>query len=194
MTLRIIGGEFKGRLLKAPKGFKTRPTLSILRKAVFDMLQFTIQNTRFLDLFAGSGLMGIEALSRGAAHTTFVDNNSASIRCIEENLKLLGLHTKGDVLALDATAALQRCAKKKLTFDIIYIDPPYKLSQTTPILQKFLHFIDTQSLLSQNGTVLVEERAPPTLDPDIPFSHLRYIKSRQFSDSIVHQYLRPLAQ
>jgi 16S rRNA (guanine966-N2)-methyltransferase len=71
MTLRIIGGQFKNRLLKAPKGSKTRPTLAILRKAVFDMLQFTIPDARFLDLFAGSGVMGIEALSRGAGHAAF---------------------------------------------------------------------------------------------------------------------------
>lgn len=189
MTLRIIGGEFRNRLLKAPKGLKTRPTLAILRKAVFDMLQSSIQDARFLDLFAGSGLMGLEALSRGAAHTTFIDSDRTAIRCIEENIQLLGLQDRAATFLLDASAALRHCVKKKLIFDIIYIDPPYKLSQTTPILQELLQFIDTHNLLSEQGTLLVEETTPPQLHP-ADLATLRFINTRKFSDSVLHQYAR----
>ncbi len=189
MTLRIIGGAFKGRLLKAPKGTQTRPTLSIMRKAVFDMLQFTIENTQFLDLFAGSGLMGIEALSRGAAHATFVDHSRAAVHCIEENLKLLGLQSRADVFVFDANTALHKCAKKKRAFDVIYIDPPYKLSQTTPLLRELLQCIDVHSLLLPGGTVLIEESAPATLPGDISLSHMRYSTTRRFSDTILHQFV-----
>jgi 16S rRNA (guanine966-N2)-methyltransferase len=189
MSLRIIGGEFRNRLLKAPKGIKTRPTLAILRKAVFDMLQFTIQEAHFLDLFAGSGLMGIEALSRGAARACFIDKDRTAIRCIEENLKVLGLQDKAEVLLLDASAALHRFAKKKSTFDVIYIDPPYPLSQTTPILQDLLQFIDTHSLLAPQGHLLIEETTPSKLSNEMPLNTLRFVNTRQFSDSLLHQYI-----
>lgn len=190
MSLRIIGGEFKNRLLKAPKNLKTRPTLAVLRKAVFDMLQFTIADSRFLDLFAGSGLMGIEALSRGASHAVFIDNDRIAVRCIEENLKLLGLQERADVYLLEANAALSKCVKKNSLFDVIYIDPPYKLSQETPILQDLLHFIDTHSLLAPGGSLLIEETTPPVLKETIELSTLHFVSTRKFSDSILHQYAR----
>lgn len=188
MSMRIIGGEFKNRLLKAPKGLKTRPTLAIMRKAVFDMLQFTIPNARFLDLFAGSGLMGIEALSRGAAHAAFIDNDRTAIRCIEDNLKLLNLQNKSEVHLCDAFTALQKFAKKKSAFDVIYIDPPYKLSQDTSILQELLLFIDTHSLLSEQGILLIEETTPPRLSSALELASLHFVNTRKFSDSVLHQY------
>ncbi len=189
MSLRIIGGRFRNRLLKTPKGDKTRPTLAIMRKAVFDMLQFSLPDASFLDLFAGSGIMGIEALSRGAAHATFVDKDRHALSCIKDNLELLQLTDQADILACDAKVALQQCAKKKLTYDIIYIDPPYKLSQTTPLLTELLHFIDTHQLLNPEGTLLVEETTPASLN-HFSSPHLRFIDSRQFSDSILHQFRR----
>jgi 16S rRNA (guanine966-N2)-methyltransferase len=190
MTLRIIGGEFKNRLLKAPKSLKTRPTLAVLRKAVFDMLQFTIADARFLDLFAGSGLMGIEALSRGASHAVFIDNDRTAVRCIEENLKLLGLQDRADVYLLEANAALTKCVKKKSVFDVIYIDPPYKLSAETPILKELLLFIDAHSFLSEGGSLLIEETTPPSLKSTLELSSLHFVNTRKFSDSILHQYAR----
>src|SRR5436190_21108965 len=106
------------------------------------MLQFTIEGARFLDLFAGSGLMGIEALSRRAAHACFIDKDRTAVRCIEENLRLLGVQNKAEVFLCDASAAMHKFAKKQCAFDVIYIDPPYLLSQTTPILYELLQFID----------------------------------------------------
>jgi 16S rRNA (guanine966-N2)-methyltransferase len=188
MTLRIIGGEFKNRLLKAPKGLKTRPTLAIMRKAVFDMLQFTVVDARFLDLFAGSGLMGLEALSRGAKHACFIDKDRTAVHCIEENLKLLGLHNRAEVYLLEAVHALHKLAKKTIIFDIIYIDPPYFLSQTTPILQELLQFIDQHALLAPKGRLFIEETTPPPLSSSMKLSTLHYVDMRKFSDSVLHQY------
>ncbi len=188
MTLRIIGGEFRNRLLKAPKGHKTRPTLAIMRKAVFDMLQFIIPQARFLDLFAGSGLMGIEALSRGAVHAAFIDNDRTAVRCIEENLKCLGVQDRAEVHFSDAALALSRFVKKKCVFDVIYIDPPYKLSQDTSILQELLLFIDTHSMLSAQGVLLIEETTPPALSTQLELTTLHFVNTRKFSDSILHQF------
>ncbi|MBS0624726.1 MAG: 16S rRNA (guanine(966)-N(2))-methyltransferase RsmD [Verrucomicrobia bacterium] len=122
MTLRIIGGQFKGRILKSPKSTTTRPTQGVVREAVFNICQDLIREARFLDLFAGSGAMGLEALSRGASHATFVERDKNAASCIKENLTLLNLVSKSQVISIDAEAAL-----KKMTspFDIIYIDPPY---------------------------------------------------------------------
>lgn len=188
MSLRIIGGTFRNRLLKAPKGQKTRPTLAILRKSVFDMLQFTIDGASFLDLFAGSGLMGIEALSRGASTAVFIDQDRSAVRCIEENIKFLHLEHKVEVRLMDAMNALQQFAKKKRTFDVIYIDPPYQLSQQTLILQELLLFIDTHALLAPQGIVLIEETTPPQLPSTLSLSTLHHVNTRQFSNSILHQY------
>ena len=89
MGLRILGGTFRNRLLKSPKGEQTRPTLAVMRKSVFDILQTQIEGAAFLDLYAGSGAMGLEALSRGASHATFVDANRFALSCIEDNICLL---------------------------------------------------------------------------------------------------------
>ncbi|HEY2810189.1 MAG TPA: 16S rRNA (guanine(966)-N(2))-methyltransferase RsmD [Rhabdochlamydiaceae bacterium] len=187
--MKIIGGKYRNRLLKAPKGVKTRPTLAILRKAVFDMLQPVIVDAHFLDLFAGSGLMGLEALSRGAAKATFIDSDRAAVRCIEENVKLLSLKQQANIYCCDALSALQISAKKHIAFDIIYIDPPYQLSQTTPILKEILLFLETHPLLNPGGIVMVEESSPATLPiPELPLTALRYDNTRKFSDSLLHKY------
>jgi len=190
MSLRIIGGELRNRTLKSPRNQKTRPTLAILRKAVFDIAQNKLIDAQFLDLFAGSGVMGIEALSRGASHVTFIDRDPAAIRCVQENLKLFSLQEKADVFCLDALAALHKCAKKKKPFSLIYIDPPYALSKTTSLLSELLCYIDTHELLLAEGILFVEEGAPATLPQKLPpLSHLRYVNSRQFSDSLLHQFV-----
>lgn len=189
MSLRILGGALRNRLLKSPKGIKTRPTLAIMRKATFDIVQFKIEGAQFLDLFAGSGAMGIEALSRGAAFSTFVDQDRSAVHCLKDNLQLLHLEDKTQLLSSDIWHALRYLLKKKASFDIIYIDPPYKMSQNTPLLQELLTFIDTHRLLNTKGALFIEESTPPTLPSDsLSLKALSYIDSRTFSHSILHQY------
>lgn len=185
--MRIIGGAYRNRLLKAPKSDTTRPTLAVLRKAVFDILQPCIADARFLDLFAGSGLMGLEALSRGAAHATFVENDRTALRIIQENINTLGVQDQCAILALDALRALHICAKKKHPFDVIYIDPPYAVAKK--ILPELLLFIDAQALLSPGGTLFLETRAPAP-PPDVALAALHFVNSRTFSDTVLHQYRR----
>src|SRR5690349_14081953 len=98
MTLRIIGGTLRGRRLLSPKSSLTRPTTAIVRKSVFDICQEIIVDAEFLDLFAGSGAMGIEALSRGAKHVTFVDSNAQAIQCVEHNLRLFKMEKQATIL------------------------------------------------------------------------------------------------
>jgi 16S rRNA (guanine966-N2)-methyltransferase len=185
--MKIIGGTYRSRLLKAPKGSATRPTLAISRKALFDILQADIEGAHFLDLFAGSGLIGLEALSRGAAHTTFVENDRSALHVIKENIQTLHVEQQTSILSFDALHALRTLAKKKKAFDIIYIDPPYALIESAPILSELLLFIDTHALLKTDGTLFIE--APAGLAPPaLTLPSLQLLNSRTFSGSALHLY------
>lgn len=185
--MRIIGGAYRNRLLKAPKGDTTRPTLAILRKALFDIVQAHIVDASFLDLFAGSGLIGLEALSRGAAHATFVENEPAALHAIKENIKTLHVEKQTSILPFDALRALRTLAKKAKAFDIIYIDPPYHLIESSSILDNLLLFIDAHTLLAQGGLLFIEARAL-TKPPALSLKSLHYLNKRTFSGTILHQY------
>jgi 16S rRNA (guanine966-N2)-methyltransferase len=190
MSFRIIGGSFRNRPLKSPKGEKTRPTLAVMRKAVFDILQSQVEDAQFLDLFAGSGAVGLEALSRGAEHATFVESDRSALRCIEENIHTLKVELKSSVLGYDCLLALKKLAKGKLRFDIVYVDPPYAAAAN--LLKEVLLFFDGNEILNKGGVLFLEEAMPPTLTPkNLPLANLRYIDSRTFSRSTLHQFRLP---
>jgi 16S rRNA (guanine966-N2)-methyltransferase len=191
MTLRIIGGAFRSRLLKTPKGIKTRPTSAIMRKCVFDICQQHIQGKHVLDLFAGSGAMGLEALSRGAAHATFIDKDKQAIRTIEENIALLNVETSCCTYLGDAFSILKRKTIKH--FDLVYIDPPYQdkgLSETdTCMYAELLEFFDQNPLLNENALVFVETSSFSKHIQTKALTHLALLNVRAFGKSLLHQYL-----
>lgn len=184
MSLRILGGSFRNRLLKSPKTPLTRPTLAVLRKAVFDILHTKIADAVFLDLFAGSGAMGIEALSRGASHAAFVDNNPISLRCLKENIHLLQLEKKSSIFPCSYKQALKQLSKKAMQFDIAYIDPPYDLSLKTPILQEILALFDSSCFIKPNGFVFIEEAA----QSQFTLKSFDFVSTRKFSGTFLQQY------
>lgn len=179
MSLRIIGGTFRNRPIKSPKGDRTRPTSALMRKALFDICQPFIEGASFLDLFAGSGAMGIEAISRGAAHATFVDKDKHALDCILSNLKALQIESACTVIAGAVPAALKRLKKP---FDIVYIDPPYGQVEIAPLLV----FFDTQDLLTPAAHVFVE--TDHILEP-IPLEHLAAKEKRKYGNSFLYEYL-----
>lgn len=120
--MRVITGIARGRRLKEPQGLETRPTTDRVKEGIFSSIQFEIEGRRVLDLFGGTGQMGIEALSRGAAHCTFVDLRKEAVGIIRENLKLTGLEGQATVVQGDALTFLTRCREK---YDVIFLDPPY---------------------------------------------------------------------
>lgn len=148
--MRIIAGEYKGRVLKSPPDTKTRPTSDRLRETLFNILSPRIVGSRFLDLCAGSGAVGIEALSRGALHTTFVDRSRKMAALIESNLNLCRAPKESyEVVLSDATAFIKRKRENsKGSCDIVFFDPPYA-DDYTPIL----------SLLSQHETSILSDDA-----------------------------------
>jgi 16S rRNA (guanine(966)-N(2))-methyltransferase RsmD len=189
MSLKILGGTFRNRSLKTPKGPQTRPTLAILRKAVFDICQQEIEGAIVLDLFAGSGAMGLEALSRGAAHATFVDKDRYALSCIYENIKLFQLEPQAEVIGTDVLAALKKLSARKKQFDIVTIDPPYATATQTAILPTILTFLETHDMLKNGAIVFVEEGSPATLKPaTLKLEKLSHLNSRTFSQSVLHQF------
>ena len=120
--MRVIGGEFRSRVLKSVPGLEVRPTPDRLREALFNILAPRIAGTVFADLYAGTGAVGIEALSRGASRAIFVENNRAAIGILRENLRSLGLDGRAEVRQGKATALIG-----KITADIVFLDPPYDL-------------------------------------------------------------------
>ena len=184
MSLRIIGGQFKGRILKTPKGSLTRPTQGMLRESVFNICQLQIEGGNFLDLFAGSGAMGLESISRGAAHATLVEKDRNALIAIRENIASLQIESQVSLMTCSAEVALQRLASP---FDIIYIDPPYALP-AAPLVEKVLG----AKLLAPQGILFIEERFRAKATAPL-FSSLLWIDSRKFGDALLHQYRSALA-
>ncbi|MCM8779767.1 MAG: 16S rRNA (guanine(966)-N(2))-methyltransferase RsmD [Candidatus Omnitrophica bacterium] len=130
--MRILSGKYKGRVIKMPPG--VRPTQDKVRKSFFDILKDCIEGVKFLDLFAGSGVMGIEALSRGASFCVFVEAAGQQSKTLRENLDLLGIRD-ALVLAQDAQRAIENLHKQKKFFDIVFLDPPYYQDMAKKTLQ-----------------------------------------------------------
>ncbi len=152
--MRVITGSCKGRKLTAPAGEAVRPTTDTVKEAVFSIIQFSIEGRRFLDAFAGSGQMGIEALSRGAAYAVFLDNSRASLAVIRKNLTLTRLEERARVIQTDTISYLTGCRE---TFDMAYLDPPYQQG----LLQKALQLLP--AVMSPSGVILCEHPAEETL-------------------------------
>lgn len=180
--LRIIGGEFKGRILKSPKTDTTRPTQSMVREALFNICQNKIAGAYFLDLFAGSGAIGFEALSRGASKVYFAENNRNASQCIRENIELLHVEEKATLYPVDYRVALKNLQKKGESFDLIYIDPPYH-KPVEPILEELIEF----SVVKPGGLVFVEQRSIHGKPYESP--HYKSLDSRRFGEALLQQYL-----
>lgn len=150
--MRVISGKARGKKLVSLEGLNTRPTLDRVKEALFNIIQFDIQDKNVLDLFAGSGAIGIEAISRGAKSATFCDNSMDAIKIIETNIKNTRSTEKAVVLHKDYSLALKYLAKNNTKFDIIYLDPPYK----TDFAEKAIDEIINLSLLSKEGIIILE--------------------------------------
>ncbi len=145
--MRVISGKAGGRKLETLSGREVRPTSDMVKEAVFSIIQFDIEGRCFLDLFAGSGQMGIEALSRGARKAVLVDSSAASLATVRRNLEQTGLYGSAEIVADDSIAFLGKCEKR---FDIAYLDPPYG----TGLLQRALDILP--ALMNKGGRIICE--------------------------------------
>ena len=146
--MRVITGSARGRRLKELTGMETRPTTGKVKESIFSVIQFDIEGSRVLDLFAGTGQLGIEALSRGAAHGTFVDQRTDAVKLIRENLELCRLSDRATVRQGDAMTYLRSGEK----YDIIFLDPPY----ASPLLESALETIMTFDICGEHGIIVAE--------------------------------------
>ncbi len=160
--MRIVAGQAKGRKLFAPKGRHVRPTADQVREALFSLLGPRILNAQVLDLFAGTGALGLEALSRGAAHAVFVEKARQVRSVLERNILELGFEARSNVVLGDALEAISILERKKKLFDVIFLDPPYKGS----LLSKALYAIGVSELLGSKAIIAAEH--PSSCVPDLP--------------------------
>lgn len=150
--MRVISGNARGKKLVSLEGMNTRPTLDRVKEALFNIIQFDIVDKNVLDLFAGSGAIGIEAISRGAKSATFCDNSIDAIKIIETNVRNTRSTEKAKIIHGDFLTALKQLSKNKRTFDIVYLDPPYKTEFANIAIDKIIEL----NLLSKDGIIIVE--------------------------------------
>ncbi|MBO9607946.1 MAG: 16S rRNA (guanine(966)-N(2))-methyltransferase RsmD [Paenibacillaceae bacterium] len=156
--MRVISGTAKGRPLKAVPGMGTRPTTDKVKEAVFSMIGPYFDGGQTLDLFAGTGGLGIEALSRGMERAVFIDIEKTSIGVIRHNLQATGLEQRAEVYRNEASRAIAALSKREIRFDLVFLDPPYKLRTVDQLMQK----LQEADLLAPNACVVAEHDTETT--------------------------------
>lgn len=165
--MRVITGSARGRKLEQLVGDDVRPTTDRVKEAVFSIIQFNIEGRRFLDLFAGSGQMGIEALSRGAREAVFVDNRRESVEIVKRNLKSTKLDENAKVVQMDSVSFLNIGREK---FDFVFLDPPYGTGLLQAALQK------AESVMNKVGMIICES----PFNEELPESLSEFVKYREY--------------
>jgi len=181
--MRVVAGEAKGRRLKTPKTAGTRPIIDRVKTALFDILSVRVEDAHFLDLFAGTGSVGIEALSRGAARATFIEMNAAVLTVVRENLHITGLADRAETLHADAFKFL--LARATTPYDIIYVAPP----QYKGMAARALALLDGSPLVPDTGLVIVQihpkERAEIAA---VPLTRLVLTGERRYGSTLLMFY------
>jgi len=152
--MRVISGKARGTSLKAPEGLNTRPTTDRVKESVFNIIQSRLYDSVVIDLFSGSGNLGIESLSRNANKAYFIDNNKDSIQSIKENLKKTNLIDNSIVMQMDILSAMNKLSNQGVKANIIFLDPPYSKGLVAPTLDGIFSF----ELLQNDGIVVVEHK------------------------------------
>jgi 16S rRNA (guanine966-N2)-methyltransferase len=192
--MRVVTGEAKGRKLKGPKHGGTRPIIDRVKQALFNILSYRVEDARFLDLFAGTGSVGIEALSRGAASATFIEMNLKALNLVRENLQITGLAQRAETLHSDAFKFLQARATRESAaiqdrreYDIIYVAPP----QYQEMAAQALALLDSSPLVARTGLVIIQispkERAGVVA---VPLTHLALSDERRYGSTLLLFYAK----
>jgi 16S rRNA (guanine966-N2)-methyltransferase len=190
--MRISSGSLRGRnigtrrVFTGKKGEELRPTSAKVREALFDILRREIENAYFLDLYAGTGTVGFEAISRGAAGCCFVENSPVRVRTITEFARRLGLGEKAEVHKAEALHFLEKAVLSGMMFDIIFADPPYASKE----LEAILPFIDGHDILNTGGCLVTEH--PSKTMPAFQARSLRHVKNYKYGDTMLTLYRKEL--
>ena len=177
--MRIIGGEYKSRQILMPKGVEIRPTQDKVREAIFNILG-DVSDKTVLELFAGSGAFGIEAISRGAKSVAFVDDNFRCAQTIRANLESLGVSdSRYDIMKTNAMGVMPRLDKMEEKFDIVFLDPPYYKG----LAKNCLINIDSYDIVSPVGLVIIEHFKKDALDAEL--ERLLFLDERRYGDTVI---------
>ncbi len=179
--MRVISGFLKGKEIIGYDIIGTRPTMDRVKKSVFDSIQNDIKDSIVLDLFAGSGNLGIEAISNGASLCYFVDNGKSAIKVINDNINKMKVKDNSVIINMDYEKALEYFYHKKITFDIIFVDPPYDMV----IIEKIINLISKYDLLNSGGKLVVEFRSDKLQDS---YGNMIVVKKKKYGDKFVHIY------
>lgn len=183
--MRVIGGKSKGKKLKFPKlskDQKLRPLTDQAREALFNILVRKIQGCVFLDLFAGTGAVGIEALSRGASVSFFVEINKKAVSVIRDNLEITGFTDQAEVYSLDVLRAIKLFDSKNAVFDVIFIGAPYN----SPVLEETLKALSVSSVIGKDGIVVAEHRSNHKLADS--YDGLHVLRQTRYGDTFLSFY------
>jgi 16S rRNA (guanine(966)-N(2))-methyltransferase RsmD len=183
--MRVIAGKYKSRRLGAPAGVQTRPTSDRLRETLFNVVAAKVSGSVWLDLFAGSGAIGIEAISRGARMVYFVESSRQAVRAIRDNLAGLEIEDGYEILEREAPIALRMLDAQAVVCDFCYLDPPYRKMGD---YENVLGFISQSRLLDQDGLVIAEH--DKHFDPGEAFGSLRRQRKLKQGDSVLSFYRR----
>ena len=180
--MRIVAGKNKGNILKSPKDLSVRPTSEKVREALFDILGTSVNKTCFLDLFAGTGAVGIEALSRGANKVIFIEKELKCIKIIKENLEKTGNSQNAVVYKIDFLSGLRLLAKKNYLLDYIFLDPPYDRGQINTSLLE----ISELSILREDGLIIAQHYKKEKVMDNI--KKLRLFNQRKYGECFLSFY------
>lgn len=181
--MRVIAGKARGKRLKAPPGDTTRPVTDMIKEALFNVWNERLEGAAFLDLFAGSGSMGIEALSRGARSVIFIDNSAAAVGVIKDNLMNCKMTEGFEVYRNDVFRAINILQTRDSKFDLIYVDPPFTQEA---IFDRVIKILDQAEILARNGIMVIrtfrKKSLPECLD------HLFEYRKKEYGESVLHYY------
>lgn len=181
--MRVIAGKYRSRHLKGPGALPLRPTSDRLRETLFNVLGPSIEDSLFIDLFSGTGAVGIEALSRGAREVLFVESNAKAARLIRENLETLDIRAGAELLEADALRALEKIATRRMVADFVFLDPPYEKNDA---YLQVLEFLDASHLIAPQGIVIVEHFRKAELPER--FERLECTRQLEQGDAILSFY------
>ena len=150
--MRVIAGKARRMTLVTPEGNDVRPTTDRIKETLFNILQNDIYDSSFLDLFSGSGGIGIEAISRGASDVVLVEKSKESLRCIEQNLEHTGFNEDAEILPMDVLQAIRNLSKRNKRFDFVFMDPPYEHDMEIPVLEA----LDRYEIVDGSSIVIIE--------------------------------------
>lgn len=183
VIMKIISGTLKGRNLEGYNIEGTRPTMDRVKESLFGMIQDYIKDSTVLDLFAGSGNLGVEAISNGAKIAYFIDNNPEVIKVLNKNIANLGIKSKSRVILSDWKKALNTFATQNIKFDLIFIDPPYAYD----VYEKILNKVSTLNLLSDDGLIIMEHS---NLHLPTTYENLTLYKERNYGNKSINIYIK----